>query len=282
MATELPTREVSWQAIQAYFPGTRPSRFIKPLPEFDLVYVKNPKAASSTVLLWLDRLYTGDHSCTTEYAHRDNRLPTGRSVGWDTVSEMLGGSAFRFTFVREPLSRFESTYYNKLARKGIWRPQVQAILGLPRDRNSPVTFEQFLSAVEQQDPLEMDLHWRPQHLNLMHPLVSYDLVGHVETFDRASPPSCARCRCPMSAWSLAMSRGASPETASTTAAPTWCGGCSGSTPPTSSSTATEPAPTPGPSAGPGRGSGRSPSRAGNARATAGPCSRPSARSHAVA
>ncbi len=30
----------------------------------------------------------------------------------------------------------------------------------------------------------MDLHWRPQHLNLMHPLVSYDLVGHVETFDR--------------------------------------------------------------------------------------------------
>jgi hypothetical protein len=170
--------------MRAFYPRAELRTRIVALTEFDLVYVKNPKAASSTVLLWLDRLYTGDHSFTTEYAHRDNRLPTAAAIGWDTVSEMLGGSAFRFTFVREPLSRFESTYYNKLARKGIWRPQVQAILGLPRDRNSPVTFEQFLSAVEQQDPLEMDLHWRPQHLNLMHPLVSYDLVGHVETFDR--------------------------------------------------------------------------------------------------
>jgi hypothetical protein len=28
----------------------------------------------------------------------------------------------------------------------------------------------------------MDPHWRPQHVNLMHPLVSYDHVGRLETF----------------------------------------------------------------------------------------------------
>ena len=97
---------------------------------------------------------------------------------------MLGGSAYRFTFVREPLGRFESAYHNKVARLGRWRMKVQALLGLPQDRDAEVSFEQFLTAVEQQDPLDLDLHWRPQHLNLMYPLVSYDLVGHVETFDR--------------------------------------------------------------------------------------------------
>lgn len=30
----------------------------------------------------------------------------------------------------------------------------------------------------------MDLHWRPQHLNLMHPLFTFDLLGRLESFDR--------------------------------------------------------------------------------------------------
>lgn len=170
--------------MKRFYPRAALKTRIVALPDLGLVYVKNPKAASSTVMLWLDRLYTGDYAFTTEKAHRDNHLPTSDAVGWKVVTDMLRGSAFRFTFVREPLGRFESAYHNKLGRRGPWRPQVQAILGLPQDRNAPVTFEQFLTAVEQQDPLEMDLHWRPQHLNLMHPLVSYDLVGHVETFDR--------------------------------------------------------------------------------------------------
>jgi hypothetical protein len=32
------------------------------------------------------------------------------------------------------------------------------------------------------DPLDMDSHWRPQHLNLMHPLIHYDHIGRLETF----------------------------------------------------------------------------------------------------
>ena len=29
----------------------------------------------------------------------------------------------------------------------------------------------------------MDPHWRPQHVNLMHPLIEYDRVGKLENFD---------------------------------------------------------------------------------------------------
>ena len=183
LARTAPARPTRRQ-MKRFYPRADLKTRIVALPQVGLVYVKNPKAASSTVLLWLDRLHTGEHTFSTEKAHRDNRLPTVDVVGWKVVSDMLGGSAFRFTFVREPLSRLESAYHNKIGRLGNWRVKVQNLLGLPADRDAPVTFEQFLTAVEQQDPLEMDLHWRPQHLNLMHPLVSYDLVGHVETFDR--------------------------------------------------------------------------------------------------
>jgi hypothetical protein len=170
--------------MKRFYPRADLKTRIVALPDRGLVYVKNPKAASSTVMLWLDRLHTGDFAFDTDKAHRDSHLPTADAVGWDVVSDMLAGSAFRFTFVREPLGRFESAYHNKVARLGRWRMKVQTLLGLPKDRDARVTFEQFLTAIEQQDPLEMDLHWRPQHLNLMHPLVSYDLVGHVETFDK--------------------------------------------------------------------------------------------------
>ena len=170
--------------MKRFFPRADLKTRIVALPELGLVYVKNPKAASSTVMLWLDRLHTGDYTFDTQKAHRDSHLPTADQVGWRVVSDMLGGSAYRFTFVREPLGRFESAYHNKVARLGRWRMKVQALLGLPQDRDAEVSFEQFLTAVEQQDPLDLDLHWRPQHLNLMYPLVSYDLVGHVETFDR--------------------------------------------------------------------------------------------------
>jgi hypothetical protein len=49
-------------------------------------------------------------------------------------------------------------------------------------RNEELTFEQFITAIEMQDPLRMDAHWRPQHLNLGHGLIEYDLVGRLENF----------------------------------------------------------------------------------------------------
>ncbi len=229
-----------------------------------LLYVKNPKAASSTVMLWLDRLYTGEHSFSTEKSHRDNRLPTAEKIGWEVVSDMLGGSAFRFTFVRNPLGRFESVYHNKVARLGPWRAKVQAILDLPEDRSARVTFEQFLAAVEQEDPLWMNLHWRPQHLNLMHPLVSYDLVGRVETFDREIAVIRRHVNVPeVMVESLNVAR-TKPDVSVYDGRRTWFGGWSRSTPRTSSSTATEPPLFDRPLTSPGRGSGQSTSPAGNA------------------
>jgi hypothetical protein len=59
---------------------------------------------------------------------------------------------------------------------------VQQALGLPVDPNHVPTFDEFVDALEAQDPIDLDPHWRPQHLNLMHGVVELDYVGRLETF----------------------------------------------------------------------------------------------------
>jgi Sulfotransferase family len=174
---------LSWPAIKRYFPAQKVDTYVRPLPEHNVVYVKNPKAGCSTILVWLDRLHTGEEDFRFTNIHKEHRLPTIGDVGRRVVLRMLSGAAYRFSFVRNPLRRFESAYWDKLVRSGRYRLKAAAELGLPSDPDTIVTFEQFLGAVEQQDPVsEMDPHWRPQHINLLHPLVAYDHVGRLESF----------------------------------------------------------------------------------------------------
>jgi hypothetical protein len=176
--------QISRALIKEQFPGRNLTNAFRPLPKFNVIYVKNPKAACSTILVWLDRMHTGDFEHEFTNVHKQHRLPEVKEVGWPRVSRMLSGSAYRFSFVRNPVRRFESVYWDKIVHSVRWRPQVQAVLGLPEDPDSPLTFEQFLDAVEQQDPISgMNPHWRPQHVNLMHPLLKFDRIGRLENFN---------------------------------------------------------------------------------------------------
>lgn len=175
---------VTWREMRAYFPHRVLANHVHALPERGIVYVKNPKAGCSTVLLWLDRLHTGEHDFSPGNVHTENRLPTVQEVGRRRIARMLSGEGYRFTFVREPMRRFESAYLDKIANSQRWRPQIQSALGEDPDPARTVSLDDFVAGIERQDPVgEMDPHWRPQHVNLMMPLVSYDHIGRIETFD---------------------------------------------------------------------------------------------------
>ena len=178
-------RDMSWPALQQrYFTGYKMAQYLRPLPEHGIIYVKNPKAACSTILVWLDRVHTGEHDVVFSSIHKHHRLPSVADVGRRAVIRMLSGAAYRFSFVRNPLRRLESVYWDKIVHKSRqWRPDVLAALGVDVNSDTNISFERFLALVEQQDPAsEMDPHWRPQHVNLLHPVVTYDHVGRLESF----------------------------------------------------------------------------------------------------
>jgi hypothetical protein len=182
----VPAPEVTRRALRDYFPDGSFGRRLHPLPEQGCIYVRNAKAGTSTITLWLHRIHTGDHGFTPRLSiHKEHTLPRCQEVGWNRVVRMLNGQAFRFSFVRDPVRRAESAYLSKVLteRPGKpWRVDVQRTLGLPEDPAQVPTFDQFVAALELQEPIRMDAHWRPQHLNLMHGLVEYDYVGRLESF----------------------------------------------------------------------------------------------------
>ena len=155
-----------------------------PLPDQGVVYVRVPKAACSTLKLWLHRIHLDDPTAMPESIHTGLAVPRAHKVGWDVVCRMLAGEAYRFTFVREPVQRLQSAYWDKIVRprrNSQWRDHVRSTLGLASDAD--VTMDLFLASMEATDPVSWDVHWRPQHLLTMHGLVEYDHVGHLETFD---------------------------------------------------------------------------------------------------
>lgn len=173
------------EALEGYYGNAGFARRLQPLPEYRCIYVQNAKAGCTTILLWLHRVRTGDYTASPARLHRDHALPRVEDLGWDAVTGMLSGDAFRFSFVRDPIRRVESAYLDKILRHRRFRgrPRLLRVLGLPEDPDQDVTLDQFVDALEMQEPIQMDQHWRPQHLNLMHGLVDYDLIGRLETFD---------------------------------------------------------------------------------------------------
>lgn len=178
--------EVTRAALKEYFDGG-PDIRVQPLPKYGCIYVKNPKAATSTVMQWLHRAVTGDHEFTPRMnIHAEHGLPRPKDVGWDGLARMLDGAAFRFTFVRDPIRRVESAYRDKIVKRRPrfrYRNDLQAALGMPEDQDRLLTPDEFLAALEATDPRHLNPHFRPQHLNLAHDLVRYDVIGRLETFE---------------------------------------------------------------------------------------------------
>lgn len=184
MEPDVVKQPVTWRAMREYFPHRVLANHVHALPEHGIVYVKNPKAACSTVLLWLDRIHTGEHYFSPGNVHTDNRLPRAQDVGRRRIARMLSGEGYSFTFVRDPMRRFQSAYLDKIVNAKRWREQIQTALGEEPDPERAVSLDDFVTGIERQDPIgEMDPHWRPQHINVMTSLITYDHIGRIETFD---------------------------------------------------------------------------------------------------
>lgn len=168
---------------------------IQYVPAYNALYLLNPKAACSSLRLWLLRTQAknpswypepgenGVHHVPTDPAAR---LPDPQSdLGWHRVYGLLHGDAYVFSFVRHPISRCLSAYYDKIVRvnENPIRGEIQASLGRNVDPDDAVTFDDFLTALEAEAPAAQNNHWRPQHINVFHGTAKHALIGKVENFN---------------------------------------------------------------------------------------------------
>jgi len=155
------------------------------------VYLEVAKAACSTIKKRLIDYEVAPLSYGDRKIHTDNfSSPFVKPFQLDSTALqhiLFSGEFYRFSFVRNPYARVLSAYLDKIVQH---KPQVRKvlrILGLPDDDDAvagtDLTFEQFVESIENTPLKSLDHHWRPQYLQLMHPLLKLDFIGKVESFE---------------------------------------------------------------------------------------------------
>lgn len=164
-------------------------------PKF--LYMKNHKAACTNILtLLLTQMHhamsSNDPSghapeITMDGVHNlppDYLRAGARSLDIPTVEDALFGDWYRFTVIREPLSRTVSAWSDKLQGNTRHRRDLNAVLG--RAADAEISLSAFLDIIAQdRRALLVDRHWRPQHMEISADQIRYDFIGRVEDMEGA-------------------------------------------------------------------------------------------------
>lgn len=150
------------------------------VPEHRLLYVRNAKAASSTL-----RDFVVD--VARAGAGEGRKLRSGPK-DWDALLPALTDPAvYRFTFVRDPAARAVSSFFNMFVDRNNgfeWRHiPYAAVRGLRFGDASSANFDRYLDYVEEvqaESDRFCDTHLRKQIHNIGYGKVQYDFVGKSE------------------------------------------------------------------------------------------------------
>ncbi len=107
-----------------------------------------------------------------------DRFTTGVQLKDKTIEDareiLASDDYFKFSVIRDPFERIISAYLEKFVYKRHsprnlmhTRPVISAIQGSADiDLDRGIRFDEFLTFILDQDPFDLDPHWRPQHLYL--------------------------------------------------------------------------------------------------------------------
>ena len=152
------------------------------------LYFENAKAACTTIKATLRELELGvpiRDEWELRSLHGREYSPLLRPSQVGNLSEFLGRpDIFRFTFVRNPYTRILSCYLDKILRNRPPKRIILSCLGLdPADREQPISFDQYVGVICDQEIIDMNTHWRIQYYQTCQELISYDYIGKVESFE---------------------------------------------------------------------------------------------------
>jgi hypothetical protein len=152
------------------------------------LYVNNPKCGCTTVKASINRWYAAYHGIPLEFRsmadihnRNSNPLLTPNRLGAEAGHFILSDSAvFRFTVLREPVSRLASAYASKLAWDSSERQNLNQAAGRPV--GAPLPFEEFTALIHTDTKLrDMNEHWRLQRHQTAAGSINFDFICLQET-----------------------------------------------------------------------------------------------------
>ena len=155
-------------------------RLIRGLGPKNLLYLHNPKAGCSFVL---SHLWKISGMPPGKRIHNVKQSPFEYRIEFFPNIE----NAFVFSFVRNPFARCLSAYNEKVnpntikRDENVWRNFAKKY-SLAED--AKLSFADFVGLISNDpDPLSLDPHWRPQHINILNAAVRPNFIGYVETLN---------------------------------------------------------------------------------------------------
>ena len=155
--------------------------------KYKYIFIETAKVACSTIKLTLQRLELEDPYFEREDfedLHLREYSPLIKLQQLPNFESYLERDDFYiFCFVRNPYTRLLSCYLDKINKPTNFKKMVLKSMGLnENDIDHPISFEEFIGVVEQQAPIEMNNHWRPQaHLICLN-TIKYNKIGRLESF----------------------------------------------------------------------------------------------------
>jgi hypothetical protein len=164
------------------------------------MYYEVPKAGCTsmkTLILSVEKLpnvapFVGSHREVRRdmFIHERSqvKLPSLLDFEDRTQQEILTSpDFFRFTLVRNPYTRLQSAWQDKVR---LCAPRYEGLYyglkgALPtgRNPNSIISFSEFVRWVSAEDLSTGDHHWRRQTAHLFYPAFDFNVVGHLEQFN---------------------------------------------------------------------------------------------------
>lgn len=204
-STSAPSSEAFVDKLQAFEKQCKQSM---PIPLFDyhanpsekhsLLFVENPKVASTSILKELQKFEIGELDKAPINTHDRNNSPFPRMSSLDTEIQckmLFSDEIFRSTFVRNPYSRLLSAYLSKIDNSLRPKAEILGIInGVPKkeitDLTQKVSFEEFVEVVCSMDVNNMDPHWKPQVDQTLHGLIDYNFIGRFENLNEDYESMC--------------------------------------------------------------------------------------------
>jgi hypothetical protein len=174
--------------------GFDPNAHIDVLPQHRLLYISNPKCASTTIKMVLSSLARNQLDTSDQlHKRRYSGLKSPKRAGISTFHQVATSpAAFRFSFVRSPYSRLVSTWADKFQNKPLVSGDSfidQYLMNrhwidesLPKGPGSTLSFPQFVQFAAATANRRLDAHWHLQDDLLTMPGIKLDLIGKVESF----------------------------------------------------------------------------------------------------